>query len=175
MRILYVAFGNNPAVETILGGMHDETLSGLPAFYYPFKMLLARGCTIDLLLYSSEPKTVVESAHFRRENLIQIRPRHRGALGTLELPLHLAHATRQCLRARHYDFVYGMTEGSHMAVWTAAHMGIPCALRQFGTQEMANVLETIPSGWRRQSAGAEGLYLHHAVDAQPQKLPAGNE
>ena len=90
MRILYVAFGNNPAVETILGGMHDETLSGLPAFYYPFKMLLARGCTIDLLLYSSEPKTVVESAHFRRENLIQIRPRHRGALGTLELPLHLA-------------------------------------------------------------------------------------
>ena len=99
MRILYVAFGNNPAVETILGGMHDETLSGLPAFYYPFKMLLARGCTIDLLLYSSEPKTVVESAHFRRENLIQIRPRHRGALGTLELPLHLAHATRQCLRA----------------------------------------------------------------------------
>ena len=149
MRILYIAF-DNPAVETILGGMHDETLSGLPAFYYPFKMLLARGCTIDLLLYSSEPKTVVESAHFRRENLIQIRPRHRGALGTLELPLHLAHATRQCLRARHYDFVYGMTEGSHMAVRTAAHMGIPCALRQFGTQEMANVLETIPSGWRRQ-------------------------
>jgi len=149
MRILYITM-DNPAVETILGGMHDETLSGLPAFYYPFKMLLARGCTIDLLLYSSEPKTVVESAHFRRENLIQIRPRHRGALGTLELPLHLAHATRQCLRARHYDFVYGMTEGSHMAVRTAAHMGIPCALRQFGTQEMANVLETIPSGWRRQ-------------------------
>ena len=86
MRILYITM-DNPAVETILGGMHDETLSGLPAFYYPFKMLLARGCTIDLLLYSSEPKTVVESAHFRRENLIQIRPRHRGALGTLELPL----------------------------------------------------------------------------------------
>lgn len=78
MRILYITM-DNPAVETILGGMHDETLSGLPAFYYPFKMLLARGCTIDLLLYSSEPKTVVESAHFRRENLIQIRPRHRGA------------------------------------------------------------------------------------------------
>lgn len=149
MRILYITM-DNPAVETILGGMHDETLSGLPAFYYPFKLLLERGCTIDLLLYSLEPKTVVESAHFRRENLIQIRPRYRGALGTLELPLHLAHATRQCLRARHYDFVYGMTEGSHMGVLTAAHMGIPCALRQFGTQEMANVLETIPSGWRRQ-------------------------
>ena len=49
MRILYITM-DNPAVETILGGMHDETLSGLPAFYYPFKMLLARGCTIDLLL-----------------------------------------------------------------------------------------------------------------------------
>ena len=45
MRILYITM-DNPAVETILGGMHDETLSGLPAFYYPFKMLLARGCTI---------------------------------------------------------------------------------------------------------------------------------
>ena len=42
MRILYITM-DNPAVETILGGMHDETLSGLPAFYYPFKMLLARG------------------------------------------------------------------------------------------------------------------------------------
>ena len=39
MRILYITM-DNPAVETILGGMHDETLSGLPAFYYPFKMLL---------------------------------------------------------------------------------------------------------------------------------------
>lgn len=68
MRILYITM-DNPAVETILGGMHDETLSGLPAFYYPFKLLLERGCTIDLLLYSLEPKTVVESAHFRRENL----------------------------------------------------------------------------------------------------------
>ena len=32
MRILYIAF-ENPAVDTIIGGMHDETLSGLPAFY----------------------------------------------------------------------------------------------------------------------------------------------
>ena len=48
--------------------------------------------------------------------------------------------------------VYGtLTEGSHgRADGGGAHMGIPCALRQFGTQEMANVLETIPSGWRRQ-------------------------
>lgn len=33
-----------------------------------------------------------------------------------------------------------------MAVRTAAKMDVPCALRQFGTQEMANVLETKPKG-----------------------------
>lgn len=148
MRILYIAF-DNPAVDTILGGMHDETLSGLPAFYYPFKMLLEQGHTIDMLLWSPLEHSVTESENFKRENLIQKKPKHGGMLGTLELPLRLARETRKLLKARHYDFVYGMAEGSHMGVRTAAKMGVPCALRQFGTQEMANVLETKPKGLRR--------------------------
>ena len=73
MRILYVG-AENPAVETILNGMDDSTLGGLPAFYYPFKMLLERGCTIDLLLYATEHKKVRNSRYFRKENLIQIHP-----------------------------------------------------------------------------------------------------
>lgn len=145
MKILYIAF-DNPAVETILGGMRDETLSGLPAFYYPLKMLLEQGHTVDMLLWSSLDHGVVESEHFKKENLIQIKPKHDGILGMLELPLRLSRETRKLLKARHYDFVYGMAEGSHMAVRTAAKMGVPCALRQFGTQEMANVLETKPKG-----------------------------
>lgn len=148
MRILYIAF-DNPAVDTILGGMHDETLSGLPAFYYPFKMLLEQGHTIDMLLWSPLEHSVTESEYFKKENLIQIKPKYGGVLGTFELPLRLARETRKLLKAKHYDFVYGMAEGSHMGVRTAAKMGVPCALRQFGTQEMANVLEAKPKGLRR--------------------------
>ncbi len=148
MRILYIAF-ENPAVDTILGGMHDETLSGLPAFYYPFKMLLEQGHTVDLLLYSSQNYELCESEHFKKDNFIQIRPKMRGPLGTLELPLRLYRQTKKQLKARHYDFVYGMSEGAHMGVRAAARMGIPCALRQYGTQEMANVLEPIKGRLRR--------------------------
>lgn len=148
MRILYIAV-DNPAVETILGGMHDETLSGLPAFYYPFKMLLEKGCTIDLMLISNLEHKVVESEHFKKENLFQIKLKHGGTLGTLELPFTIMRETKKRLKAQHYDFVYGMTEGSHIGVRTAAKMGVPCALRQFGTQEMANVLEPMPKGIKR--------------------------
>lgn len=148
MRILYIAF-DNPAVDTILGGMNDETLAGLPAFYYPFKMLLQKGHTIDMLLVSNLEHEVVESECFKKENLIQVRLKHSGVLGTLELPLMLMRETKKLLKSRHYDFVYGMAEGSHMGVRTAAKMGVPCALRQFGTQEMANVLEPMPKGIAR--------------------------
>ena len=79
MRILYIA-ADNPAVDTILSGMDSDTLAGLPAFYYPFKMLLDRGHTIDLLLYTSDVKNVVESEHFKSENLIQIHPKN-GEIG----------------------------------------------------------------------------------------------
>ena len=70
-------------------------------------------------------------------------------MGKLELPLLLMRETRKRLKARHYDFVYGLSEGSHMGVRTAAKMGVPCALRQFGTQEMANVLEPVKGVFRR--------------------------
>lgn len=147
MRILYIAF-DNPAVDTILGGMNDETLAGLPAFYYPFKMLLEKGNTIDMLLVSDLNHEVVESEHFKKDNFIQLRPIP-GKMGTLIFPFYLARETRKLLKSRHYDFVYGMAEGSHMGVRAAAKMGIPCALRQFGTQEMANVLEPMKKGLRR--------------------------
>ena len=148
MRILYIAM-DNPAVDTILGGMNDESLAGLPAFYYPFKMLLEKGNTIDLMLISNEEHEVIESEHFKKENLFQIRMKHSGVLGTLELPMLLRRETKKRLKAEHYDFVYGMAEGSHMGVRTAAKMGVPCALRQFGTQEMANVLEPMKKGLKR--------------------------
>lgn len=148
MRILYIAF-DNPAVDTILGGMNEETLSGLPAFFYPFKLLLERGNTIDLLLFSNAEHEVTESEHFKKENFFQIKSKHGGVLGKLELPLLLMRETRKRLKARHYDFVYGLSEGSHMGVRTAAKMGVPCALRQFGTQEMANVLEPVKGVFRR--------------------------
>ena len=115
MKILYITF-DNPAVETILGGMNDETLSGLPAFYYPFKMLLERGHTIDLLLFCDQEKNVVESEMFKEENLILVKPKYHGALASVELPLLLGKATRKQMAKQHYDFVYGMTEGSYMAV-----------------------------------------------------------
>lgn len=148
MNILYVS-ADNPAVDTILSGMHTESLSGLPAFYFPFKMLLDRGHTIDLLLYTPEEKTVVESEYFKAENLIQLHPKNGVLPGAVEYALQLSAAIRKVLNERHYDFVYGMSEGAHLAVREAAKRGVPCGLRQFGTQEMANVLEPMKSMFKR--------------------------
>ena len=129
--------------------MDTRTLGGLPAFYHPFKMLLDRGHTIDMLLYTAKEKTLVESEHFKAENLIQIHPRSGVLPGAVEYAWQLSGAVRKLLIERQYDFVYGMSEGAHLAVREAVKRGIPCGMRQFGTQEMANVLETIPSMTKR--------------------------
>lgn len=175
MRILYITF-DNPAVETILSGMHDESLSGLPAFYHPFKMLLERGHIIDMLLFCGQKKSVVESAHFKAENLILVQPKLHGPLASIELPLLLAKAARQQMKARHYDFVYGMTEGSHMAVREARKLGIPCAMRQYGTQEMANVLEAIPSMTKRRAKALKDYtYITLSMQSEKNFLLATND
>lgn len=142
MRILYIAF-ENPAVNTILDGMHDEELSGLPAFYYPFKMLAERGHTLDMLLLTDRDFKVTPSKYFNASNLILVKLTKKGLLGKFELPYLLVKNVRQLLNKRHYDFVYGMSEGSYLGVAAAYRMGVPSAMRQFGTQEMANVLESI--------------------------------
>lgn len=148
MKMLYIAF-DNPAVDTILGGMHDETLAGLPAFYYPFKMLLEMGNTIDILLVSDEKHEVIESRYFKKENLIQLSLNNNGDFRVFERALKLRKLTRKLIKSKRYDFVYGMSEGAHVGVRVAAKMGVPCALRQYGAQEMANVLEPMKKGLRR--------------------------
>lgn len=148
MRILYIA-ADNPAVDTILGGMDDSSLSGLPAFYFPFKMLLERGHIIDLLLVTEQDLKLVESKHFKKENLITLTPRMHGTLNKVEYPALLIKKTRYLLQTRQYSFVYGMSEGAHLAVREAAKRGIPCGLRQYGTQEMVNTLELIDGIFKR--------------------------
>lgn len=145
MKVLYVSY-DNPAIDTILAGMDEDKLWGLPALYFPFKMLLEKGAEIDLLLFSPDSdKTIIESEHFKKDNLI-LKQIKRNAIFNL---FYVTGQTKKQLKTKKYDFVYGMGEGTHMAVRTAAKMGVPCALRQFGTQEMANVLETKPKGISR--------------------------
>ena len=175
MRILYISAGN-PAVDTILGGMNAETLSGLPAFYYPFKILLDRGHTIDLLLVTAEERKLVESEHFKAENLIQLPITKSVLPGTVQFALQLHSATRRLLKERHYDFVYGMSEGAHIAVREAQKQGIPCGLRQFGTQEMANVLEAIGNPMlRKMKALKEYTYITLSMQSRKSFLLATND
>ena len=142
MKILYITF-ENPAIETILAGMKDEELWGLPALYYPFKMLAERGHMVDILLITDRDFDVVPSRYFRKRNLILIKLKRKGAVGKLEIPIRMVRAVRRLIKERHYDFVYGMGEGTYPGVTAAYRMGVPAALRQYGTQEMANVLEKI--------------------------------
>ena len=175
MRILYIA-ADNPAVDTILSGMNTEMLGGLPAFYYPFKMLLERGHTIDLLLHTPEKKTVVESEHFKAENLIQLHPKNGVLPGSVEYALQLTSTVRKLLRVRRYDFVYGMSEGAHLGVHEAGKRGIPCGLRQFGTQEMANVLEPMKSmSKRRLKALKDYTYITLSMMSKKNFLLATND
>ena len=133
MRILYIAF-DNPATENIIGGMNDETLAGLPALYYPFKLLLERGHTVDLLLFSPDKqKTFVESAKLKKENFFHVPlPDNSGVKGKLNFIRTVRGETRKLLKARKYDFVYGLAEGAVLGVMEARKAGIPCGYRQFG-------------------------------------------
>ena len=134
MRILYIAF-DNPATENIISGMRDEQLAGLPALYYPFKMLLERGHSVDIMLLTYQAfRPLVESEHFKGENYFPVQlPEDSGALGKLRLIRTIANATVGRLKERKYDFVYGLGEGAIIGVIEAHKRGIPCAYRQFGT------------------------------------------
>lgn len=175
MRILYVA-AENPAVESILKGMDETSLSGLPAFYYPFKILLERGHEIDMLLYTREKKELVESRYFKKQNLIQILPRKSILPSSVDYFLQMSAAARNLLKNRHYDFVYGQSEGSQPALIEAAGRGIPCGLRQYGTQEMANVLEPMKSMWRRRlKALTDYTYITLSMVSKKEFILATND
>ena len=115
--------------------MHDENLAGLPALYYPFKMLLERGHTIDLLLLSNQAdRTLIESELFKRNNYFPAQlPSDSGIQGKLRLIQTISNATKERLKTRKYDFVYGLGEGAIIGVIEAHKQGVPCAYRQFGT------------------------------------------
>lgn len=175
MRILYVA-GENPAVESILKGMDESSLGGLPAFYHPFKILLERGHEIDLLLYTREKKELVESPYFKKKNLIQILPGKSILPSSAEYFLQISSATRKLLKERHYDFVYGQSEVAQPALMEAARKGIPCGLRQYGTQEMANVLEPMESMWRRRlTAVRDYTYITLSMISRKKFILATND
>jgi len=141
MRILYITM-MNPAVDAILGGMREQELQGLPAMFFPFKMLLERGCEIDILLFTEAKKRVKESECFKEDNLICV-PIKGGLSGKLAFPLIMHHAVRRVLNSKEYDFVYGMTEGSCIGIREASRRGIPCAIRQYGTQNLTNKIKKI--------------------------------
>ena len=134
MNILYITF-DNPATENIISGMRDENLAGLPALYYPFKMLLDRGHTVDLLLLTYQPeRPLVESEHFKRDNYFPVQlPDDGGMRGKLRMIRAIASAAKEQLKKRDYDFVYGLAEGAIIGVVEAQKRGVPCAYRQFGT------------------------------------------
>lgn len=133
MRILYIAF-DNPATENIISGMNDETLAGLPALYYPFKKLLERGHTVDLLLFSSDAhKTLVESEHFKNDNFFHVAlTNDEGIKGKISFIRTIRKETKKLIRTRQYDFVYGLGEGAILGVEVARKAGIHCGYRQFG-------------------------------------------
>lgn len=155
MRILYITF-ENPAVYTILNGMHDEELDGLPAFYFPFRMLTERGHRVEMLLVSDRDFEVKKSSGFDISHFHLLKIRNRGMAGKLEVLVRIVKKVRRLLKENRYDFVYGMGEGTYPAVYTAYKMGVAAALRQYGTQEMANVLEGI--------SGKAGRLLKAAID-----------
>ena len=143
MKILYIT-SDNPAVDAILNGMKEGELEGLPAFYYSFKKLVEKGHSVDMLLVSDKDHKVISSRYFSEKNLIMVKARQEGISGKFEYLFQVAGSTRKLLKKRHYDFVYGMSEGAYPGVRLAYRMGIPSALRLFGTREMANDLEKIP-------------------------------
>lgn len=127
-------------------GINQDSLSGLPALFFPFKLFLERGHQVDLLLFTLEKnKSFQESERFKKENLIVVHlygNRYHDAL-------LINQTVKKQLLNKHYDFVYGMGEGTQIGLCAAQKKGIPCGLRQYGVQEMTNVLEQIPSVYGR--------------------------
>ena len=137
MNILYVT-GITPPIEAVLRGESD--IQGLPPFYYPWKMLVDRGHTVDFVMTSNfDDKYNIRVDWFSEKNIIKniYAPRSESTsrlriFRQIKRFFQLLYYTNKAVKEKRYDFIYCKAfEGVAGQIVANIHH-IPHGVRSFG-------------------------------------------
>ncbi len=136
MNILYVT-GITPPIEAVLNG--ESGIQGLPPFYYPWKMLVDRGHTVDFVMTSNfNGPYNIKVDWFNEKNIIKNIYAPRKEIGKFRIFrqikrfIQLMYYTDKAVRQKHYDFIYCKAfEGVAGQIIANIHH-IPNGVRSFG-------------------------------------------
>lgn len=136
MNILYVT-GITPPIEAVLRG--ESGIQGLPPFYYPWKMLVDRGHTVDFVMTSNFNEDYnIRVDWFSKTNIIKniYAPKKEGGklriVRQIKRFFQLMYYTNKAVKAKHYDFIYCKAfEGVAGQIIANLHH-IPHGVRSFG-------------------------------------------
>lgn len=136
MNILYVSGMAGPLISVIKG---EEGIKGLPAFYYPWKMLVERGHTVDFVVTSNfnEPYNI-KVDWFSEKNIIKNIYAPHKEVGRFRIFrkinrfLQLLYYTNKAVRKKKYDFIYCKAFEGVAGQIIANIYHIPHCVRSFG-------------------------------------------
>jgi glycosyltransferase involved in cell wall biosynthesis len=136
MNILYVT-GITPPIEAVLRG--ESGIQGLPPFYYPWKMLVDKGHTVDFVMTSNfnEPYNIKVN-WFEKKNIIKniYAPRKENGkfriFRQIKRFVQLIYYTNKAVKQKHYDFIYCKAFEGVAGQIIANIYHIPNGVRSFG-------------------------------------------
>lgn len=137
MNILYVT-GITPPIEAVLRG--ENGIQGLPPFYYPWKMLVDRGHTVDFVMTSNfDEEYNIQVDWFSEKNIIKniYAPKSETsgisrAFRQIKRFFQLLYYANKAVKEKHYDFIYCKAfEGVAGQIVANIHH-IPHGVRSFG-------------------------------------------
>lgn len=136
MNILYVSGMPQPIYALLRG---ETKIKGLPAFYYPWKMLVERGHNVDFVLLSNYNETPnIKVDWFSENDIIKNIYAPRKEPGPFRIFrkiyrfFQLLYFTNKAVRKKRYDFIYCMAFEGVAGQIIANIYNIPHGVRSFG-------------------------------------------
>lgn len=165
MNILYVT-GITPPIECILNG--QDSIKGLPPFYYPWKMLVDRGHTVDFVMTSNfNEEYNIKVDWFSEDNIIKnIYAPHKNPglfriFRKIRRFIQLLYYTNKAVKQKHYDFIYCKAFEGVAGQIVANWHHIPHGVRSFGDHMY---LEIKKSGPKKAAIKHSLEYLCYRLD-----------
>lgn len=134
MKILYVT-GLWRGLRTILYEGQTEEM-GMPAFMKPLKKLLGDGHEVDIFLihkFDKYPEYNIKVSWISEKNIIDTYKWDLSLKGRFVNDYNVYKKTKELLKQKKYDIVYGHGDTSPAAAWAARKTGVPYGQRIYGS------------------------------------------
>lgn len=147
MRILYVTAITKPLAAIFRG---ETEITGLPAFYYPLKLMLQAGHTVDFVLITNHftDDINIRTEGLSKNNIKSItsyssrsKSRWKGLVQRVTKYMQFSLRAYRTARNGNYDFIYFRANESWGPQFLIRGLRIPNGLRKYGDEDSTHIKE----------------------------------